>query len=119
MLHERRRWCVVERLSVEVLASELTEQSWCLCNGFRIGECVFLNDSTSEDGAQEFALVKVQPDGGYVQHESITVGWVKAERAATVITEALAGKYDEQVLATGLALQVETPEVHERCALCA
>src|SRR5258708_6207573 len=76
MMH-KRRWCrsVVE--SQELLASMLTERTWTLCSAFSVKgheEYVFVNDSTSEDGAAEFAPVKRLPDGTYVQVESITFG---------------------------------------------
>jgi hypothetical protein len=40
----------------------LTETSWFCCTGFELDGYRYLNDSTSPDGAQEFAVVKI--DGG-------------------------------------------------------
>lgn len=56
MLHKNRRWCVTPVASAEELAEKLTEMTWCGCSGFRLGGYLWLNDATSPDGAQEFAV---------------------------------------------------------------
>src|SRR5690554_530849 len=55
MLHSNRIWVVVESEGAERLAHQLTQYTWCGCNGFRLNNYVFVNDSTSADGAQEYA----------------------------------------------------------------
>ena len=119
MLHERRGWCVAEAETAEDLAVKLTEHSWTLCTAFRLGDYLFLNDATSEDGAAEFGIVKPVRGGAYVQIESITFSWTTTEKAKELIRRTLDGKYDEQILARDLSLRIETPEVHGRCAHCA
>ena len=58
MFHDRRTWCVSPVETPEELAEKLTEHSWCICTGFEIQGYLFLNDATSEDGAQEYAVVR-------------------------------------------------------------
>jgi hypothetical protein len=52
----------------------LIHHSWCLCTGFRVivdgVEILALNDAFSEDGAQEFAILR-----NGEQAESLTISW--------------------------------------------
>ncbi len=60
MIHTKRVWSVSEVESAEKLAEMLTEHTWTLCAGFVVvghPEYLFLNDSFSEDGAGEFAVI--------------------------------------------------------------
>lgn len=75
MIHKNRRWKITDVATLEELSKKLICHSWCLCTGFRVivgarTELLVLNDSFSEDGAQEFAILR---DG--VQVESLTVSW--------------------------------------------
>ena len=56
MIHTKRRWYVSPVENTETLAEKLTQHSWTLCTGFALQGTLFLNDSTSEDGAQEYAI---------------------------------------------------------------
>jgi len=78
-----------ETFSPASLARALTERSWCLCNGFRIGRLVFLNDSTGEDSAQEFAVFDEKIGK---QVESLTCSWMKKEELEPMIVKLLAGE---------------------------
>jgi hypothetical protein len=76
MMHSKRRWSVVRVSSAEDLARILTETTWCCCCGFELAGYLFLNDATSADGAQEYAVVKRGADGeAWRQVESITFSW--------------------------------------------
>lgn len=86
-MHQARRFRVAEVVDAEDLSKKLTEQSWTLCTGFRLGDLLFLNDATSEDGAPEWAVfhLALQPTGDVgpdrsvplaIQIESITFGWM-------------------------------------------
>lgn len=90
MLHKRRRFRVTEIESVDDLCEKLTQHTWTLCTGFRLRDegqtLLFLNDSTSEDGAQEYAVFI-----GDRQVESITFGWCTLERAGELLRAVLAG----------------------------
>lgn len=95
MIFPRRVHHVVDVPSVEALAEKLTNHTWTLCTGFRltVGDRVllFLNDSTGEDGAQEYGVFA--PDGR--QLESITFGWCDQSRAEELLRHVLAGRVVE------------------------
>lgn len=111
MLHKSRGWSVVEVETAAELAEKLTEMTWCGCAGFRVGSLLFLNDSTSGDGAQEYAVVR---DGRQV--DSVTFGWMTRARALVVIEALLAEELGES-LGT-FEPRIQTPEAHGRCELC-
>jgi virulence-associated protein VapD len=70
MLHKNRIWNVVD-VTPEELEDKLVNYSWTLCTGFRLPDgTLWLNDSTGEDSAQEYAVIKDN-----IQLESITVSW--------------------------------------------
>jgi hypothetical protein len=72
-MHLHRVWAVSDLdCTPEELADKLAEHSWTLCTGFRCGDVYWLNDATSEDGAQEYAIVRV---ADLVQIDSITASW--------------------------------------------
>jgi hypothetical protein len=56
MMHKHRCSCVGPIEDPAQLAEWLTQRSWTLCTGFAIAGYLFLNDATSEDGAQEYAV---------------------------------------------------------------
>ena len=89
--------------------------TWTLCTGFRLRAghqvLLFLNDSTSEDGGQEYAVF--QEDDG-LQLESLTFGWSDQERAADLVREVLSG----QVVEMGrYELRIDESDEHV-CHLC-
>ena len=83
-----RRWCVTDVSCAEHLAVALTGQTWCGCTGFRFGGYLWLNDATSPDGAQEFAVVRIRD---HAQVESVTFGWVDATRGSRSSTRSSPG----------------------------
>jgi hypothetical protein len=119
MMHKRRRWMITRAKTPEQLARDLTEQTWTLCTGFELEGYLFLNDSTSEDGAQEYAIVLSLPDGTYVQIESITFGWCSFHKALANIEHITAGTADRSEFRHAVAPRLDTPDVHGRCPLCA
>lgn len=90
MLHPSRTFHITDAESVDDLCEKLTQHTWTLCTGFRLraeGQTLlFLNDSTSEDGAQEYAVL-----AGDHQVESITFGWCTPERAGELVRQVLDG----------------------------
>jgi len=116
LLHKNRRWSVVDR-DHATLANELTSNTWTLCTGFRCNGYLFLNDSTSEDAAQEYAVIR-ESDGKQV--ESITFTWCTPNEALEYITQAVSGQYDNQAWESGIDMsaQVQSCEHHGRCPLC-
>lgn len=120
MFHADRVWCVAEATSAEELARQLTETTNCCCTAFALGNYLFLNDSTSPDGAQEYAVVKrLGRRGRLDQIESITFSWCDVAGALRYIREALAGHYDRHDFRREVAPVLQTPEQHGRCAHCA
>ena len=57
MWNETRRWCVSDFDNVEEIASGLTGNTQVLCTGIRWQGLLILNDATSEDGGQEYAII--------------------------------------------------------------
>lgn len=86
MIHDTRRFVITDVETIAALAELLTEHTWTRCTGFRLGELLFLNDSFSEDGAQEYAVVR---SGRQV--ESITVSWQSRAEAHNTIESLLSG----------------------------
>ena len=118
MLH-KRSWCVVEVLTAGELAEKLTEYSWTLCGGFRLGQYVYLNDSFSECSAVEFGVVKEVERGSWVQVDTITFGWLNQARALETIHDIRNGNRDSVWAEKINAPMIQTPEEHKICALCA
>jgi hypothetical protein len=105
MFFERRPHNIKTIDDAGELADKLTSTTWCLCNGFRIGDVIFINDSTSEDGAAEFAVIEVdseQPTHGK-QIESITFGWLHDDVPAALehIINALRGTPESTAIGLG------------------
>ena len=120
-MHANRRWCVGPVESTGQLAGWLTERTWTLCTAFAIGGYLFLNDATSEDGAQEYAVVKTPARAGepYRQVGSITMGWCSKDRALAYIEDALAGRMDGEDFVRSVSPRLRSPSGHGRCAHCA
>lgn len=114
MFHSYRPWSVTDADTPATLAEKLTQYTWCGCNGFRLGDYLFLNDSTGPDGAQEFGVIH---EPTMRQVESITFSWCSEEEALKYIQEVLNGEYKPYT--EPLDLTIQTPDVHEECALCA
>lgn len=73
MMHKKRRWVVQNADGPYKLAYMLTQQTWCCCQGFRWMGYLFLNDATSENGAQEYAVIR---ESTGLQVESLTASWM-------------------------------------------
>jgi hypothetical protein len=120
MCHEHRVFCVETVPTVEELAAKLIGYVWCLCAGFQLAgspDTLFLNDSFSPDGAQEYAVLRRLNDR-WCQVDSITFGWIRSlDKACRCIREAVSGESDQYARIWGPA----TPRFHERdqrCAFC-
>ena len=120
MFHDSRVWCVHPVASAEELAKKLTEMTWCCCTAFELVGYLWLNDSTSPDGAQEYAVLK--QDGGNgkpVQIESITFGWCDEVKALAYIRDTLAGNDDRSSFCREVDPISQPPSEHGRCPHCA
>lgn len=115
MFYERRTWGPPSRIeSAEDLAEKLTEHTWTLCTAFQHRDYLYLNDSTSEDGAQEYAIVK-NHKSTYRQIESITFGWCSREKALEYVNDISQGKYDNE----GYEVTPRIDGEGHLCQLCA
>ena len=114
MIHTNRVFGVKTILDIKTLANEMYHYTWTGCTGYRLSEYLFLNDSFSPDGAQEFAVYRIS-DGKFIQIESITIfSWSFSENhLEDVLTQAMQSQLNMGVY----KLQIEDAEIH-RCNLC-
>ncbi len=118
MLHRQRSWSIAPVDNAETLSKKLTQSTWCGCNGFQLGRYLFVNDSTSPDGAQEYGVLK--PVGkGFAQIESLTFSWMTPVQALDIVRRVLAGEFDREQYDLITAERLESPEQHGRCHHCA
>ena len=70
MFESKRNYNIKEYTidDIDLLAVDLVDTTWTLCQGFKINSYYLLNDSTSADGAQEYAVYKLI-DGKLVKIE--------------------------------------------------
>ena len=109
MVHSKRRFGIVAVESVGQLVADLKEQSWTLCTGFALQNLLFLNDSFSENGAQEYAVVR---NGRQI--ESLTVSWMSRAEAHNDIDWLVRGGGGDY---GPVEVQTEPMDDH-RCPLC-
>jgi hypothetical protein len=118
MMHKLRHWTVTDVAAPEELAEKLTQHTWCCCSGFRWNGFLFLNDATSENGAQEYGVFRA--DDVTRQIESWTCSWMKQDGCLAHILE-LERSWEQfdswQSKIT--AAQIQTPDQHGRCHHCA
>ena len=115
MMHPNRTFQIKDMVSINELVDALMQYTWTLCTAFRLTvdeaapPLVFLNDSFSEDGAQEYAVVR---DGRQI--ESITFSWCSPAQATNYIAHLVQGGGADY---GPLTPRVEPPDTH-RCHLC-
>lgn len=116
MLHTRRHRITNTETSAE-LADLLTGESWTLCTGFRTpAGTLWLNDSTSEDGAAEFAVLRETSRGSWRQIESVTVSWIERGKLLELAERIDRGDLDDN------SARVARPQLDHSeasCELCA
>ena len=121
MLHRKRTHRITVVETAEDLAEKLTEHSYCGCQGFEHAGYLYLNDSTSGDGAQEYAIFRVDGRGGQI--ESITFGWCNRAKGLEYIRRITSGEFDRGELAESTygresGFRLDRAERHT-CYLCA
>ena len=120
MFHAKRRWCVGPIDTPEALAKKLTQQTWTLCTGFSLGDYLFLNDATCEDGAGEYGVVQGGFAGPHRQIESVTFSWCNESRALELIKECLNCAWDKSDFGHAVELTGRLDPVgNHHCRLCA
>jgi hypothetical protein len=106
--------------SAEELAAKLTGTTWTCCTAFALEGYLWLNDATSPDGGQEFAVLqRVGPNGCPRQIESITFSWCDEQQALEYIRQTLQGEDDGNDFARDVRPVLQTPAEHGRCPHCA
>ena len=86
----RRTYNIKPCTADEMLSDLVHTKTWTLCTGWRVGDTLYLNDSTSESGAQEYAVLRVQPGVGCLvveQFESVTFSWMTLEEIEETINQ--------------------------------
>ncbi len=115
MIHKHRIFQVKEVTDIAALSETLTQYTWTLCTAFKLVPApdaeplLFLNDSFSENGAQEYAVVR-----GGRQIESITFSWCSREQAYNSIAYLVRGGSEEYGL---VEMHLEPADTH-LCTLC-
>ncbi len=121
MLHSKRIWRLVAVESPEMLAQKLTQITWTGCSAMELRGYLFANDSTSPDGAQEYAILKPHGSGReLVQIESVTFSWCREDRALELIRQICAGEFDAFASEYGRVAwsRFQTAAEHGFCGLC-
>lgn len=121
MIHTDRIFNIKTCSADEMIADFEHTRSWTLCSGWRVGDTLYLNDSFSEDGAQEYAVIRAQSDGKQAQFESVTFGWMEPEAIAAFIRETWNADLTqpEWRKLPLLAVSVRTDHGEGTCPLCA
>lgn len=119
MMHNDRVWCLADAESAESLARDLTTVTWCSCTAFALDRYCWLNDATSPDGAQEYAVLRREDDGSYRQIESITFSWCDYNEALRFVQQTLRGEDDDNEWARPVQPTLQTAAEHGRCPHCA
>ncbi len=116
MIHKNRIFQIVEDVtSIALLAENLTQHTWTLCTAFKLviergaEPLLFLNDSFSENGAQEYAVIRAGR-----QIESITFSWCSRGQAHNSIAWLARGGSEEYGL---VEMHLEPAETHS-CVHC-
>jgi hypothetical protein len=122
MMNSHRRFNITTIDDVDELVAKFS-MTWTRCTGFRIHGYLWLNDSFSEDGAQEYAVFKPVWEGGeqvgWDQIESITVSWCTPEKLRVYVYCCIQGQWDVSVWHTPSVVQLNLEEADHHCALCA
>ena len=116
MWHRNRTFNVVDLSEPEELLEKLKEHTWTLCAGWRLNGWLWLNDSLSEDGAHEYAVVHEQT---MIQWESLTISWMSPEDVIAFIRMFNVGTAPGPFFPNPVTNKLDTPEEHGRCHLCA
>jgi hypothetical protein len=92
MIHINRTYAICSLSKIPELSEKLSQNTWTLCQGFEFNGYLFLNDSFSENGAQEYAVINKE---SLSQIESITFGWMNEKETVKMIWRILQGEFDK------------------------
>ncbi len=110
MLHKNRSYLIADYSSMKELVSSLHGRTWTGCSGFRCGSLTLLNDSTSGDSAQEYAVIR-----NGIQIESLTVSWMDFDSLLSLLINLDTG-VEPGVPSSSFTI---TPHPEGTCYLCA
>ena len=82
MMHRNRIWGEPVEVTLEEFAEKVADgRTWTVCTAWKVGEYVFVNDATGDDGAQEYAVLVRDPESpdGWLQIESWTCSWMSRD----------------------------------------
>lgn len=113
MMHDKRTFSIAPQTTPEALADLLTAGTQLLCSGFEVGDLLLLNDSFSENGAQEYAVIR---NGRQI--ESLTASWMTYERLLGCLEALLTGPYKD-FIDMGPATPPLDRSPDHRCPRCA
>lgn len=120
MLHKNRVWSISHVGSADELASKLAQFTWTGCSAFQLNQFIFANDSTSSDGAQEYAVLRPSSTLDCLEQiESITFSWCSESRSLELILEIMARHCDLASWCHVSRSQFQTSDEHRVCYLCA
>ena len=127
MFHKNRAWSVVELDGIGEVCDKLIEHDWTLCSGFWFPVVprdtkgiVLLNDSTSEDALQEYAVCLASKGVDLcTQIESYTVSWMSRESLSKSLLEILGRLADGETLESYGTFHDVLEWEHEPCRYCA
>jgi hypothetical protein len=124
-----RRVYNLKTCTAKEMLEDLTHtKTWTLCTGWKVGDTLYLNDSTSEDGAQEYAVLRVRSEDGRLsaqQFESVTFGWMELDEIKDFIDQTWnadieTGDYAEIVkYFDGIIFVQDHHDTLPHCSLCA
>lgn len=90
--------------------------TWTLCTGFALADYLFLNDSSSEEAIQEYAIVKRPARKGEPFRHLLSFEWCDYQTAFAYISLALHGDLDAGGKIVKVAVQ--TTARHGFCPHC-
>lgn len=112
MIHTHRTFCITAVPDLASLVDKLTTHTWTTCTGFAWQNLLLLNDSLSENGAQEYTVIRETHD-----IENLTVSWMTTEDLTATLTK-LSTCPDPRTYGP-LTNILETPAQHRHCRACA
>ena len=88
MIHKDRVFGVKYISDIKTLANQLFHYTWTGCTGYQLGDYLFLNDSLTPYGEQEFAVFRIT-NLDYIQIESITVWTSNVEHLEGILSQSI------------------------------
>ena len=114
MMHKSRRYVVRAMATLADTVAKLAHGNYCGCVGISFNGTVYLNDATSGDGVEEWAVFR---NGRQV--ESITFGWMSPAEIEETVRRMDAEPWDAFKGRGSSLPQIQTRQEHGTCPCCA